>query len=241
MDNPIAHILVVDDDSGIRTLVKKYLNENKFYVTTAKNAEDANEKIQIIKFDLIILDIMMPGIDGIDVCQEIRDSGNNNIIIVILSARNENYTKIAAYRAGCNDFITKPINPKLLVNKINGLAKIKFSSDDFKGLKKVNDYVIDYASHSIKYMNKDILLPKKQFKIFCLLSSRPGKVFTRDEIYTKVWGVKVFVGSRTIDVHIRSVREALGPTSIITVKGVGYKVMSWIYDGLYNNLTIFIV
>ena len=168
---------------------------------------------------------MMPGIDGIEVCQEVRDSGNNNIIIVILSARNENYTKIAAYKAGCNDFITKPINPKLLINKINGLLKIKFSSNDFKGFKKVNDFIIDFPSHTIKYMNKDILLPKKQFKIFCLLSSRPGKVFTRDEIYSNVWGLKVFVGSRTIDVHIRSIREALGPNSIITVKGVGYKVL----------------
>ena len=127
---------------------------------------------------------------------------------MILSARNENYTKIAAYKAGCNDFITKPINPKLLINKINGLLKIKFSSNDFKGFKKVNDFIIDFPSHTIKYMNKDILLPKKQFKIFCLLSSRPGKVFTRDEIYSNVWGLKVFVGSRTIDVHIRSIRES---------------------------------
>jgi len=234
-------VLIVDDDQDILEFLSYNLIQSHYTVLKSCDGVDALNKIKSENPDIVILDIMMPGIDGIDVCQEIRDSGNNNIIIVILSARNENYTKIAAYRAGCNDFITKPINPKLLVNKINGLAKIKFSSDDFKGLKKVNDYVIDYASHSIKYMNKDILLPKKQFKIFCLLSSRPGKVFTRDEIYTKVWGVKVFVGSRTIDVHIRSVREALGPTSIITVKGVGYKVMSWIYDGLYNNLTIFIV
>jgi len=219
-------VLIVDDDQDILEFLSYNLIQSHYTVLKSCDGVDALNKIKSENPDIVILDIMMPGIDGIDVCQEIRDSGNNNIIIVILSARNENYTKIAAYRAGCNDFITKPINPKLLVNKINGLAKIKFSSDDFKGLKKVNDYVIDYASHSIKYMNKDILLPKKQFKIFCLLSSRPGKVFTRDEIYTKVWGVKVFVGSRTIDVHIRSVREALGPTSIITVKGVGYKVMS---------------
>ena len=220
-----AHILVVDDDKGIRELVKEYLDQNNFITSIAENAAVALEKTKLIKFDLIILDIMMPGIDGIEVCQEVRDSGNNNIIIVILSARNENYTKIAAYKAGCNDFITKPINPKLLINKINGLLKIKFSSNDFKGFKKVNDFIIDFPSHTIKYMNKDILLPKKQFKIFCLLSSRPGKVFTRDEIYSKVWGLKVFVGSRTIDVHIRSIREALGPNSIITVKGVGYKVL----------------
>ena len=219
-------ILIVDDEQDILDFLSYNLKQANFSVITSNNGIDALKKIKSENPDIVILDIMMPRMDGIDVCQEIRDSGNNNIIIVILSARNENYTKIAAYRAGCNDFISKPINPKLLVNKIKGLAKIKFSSDEFKGFKKVNEYIIDYSSHTVKYKNKDFLLPKKQFKIFCLLSSKPGKVFTRDEIYSKVWGRKVFVGSRTIDVHIRSIREALGLNSIITVKGVGYKVLS---------------
>ena len=219
-------ILIADDDKDILEFLSYNLIKANYSVITSDNGVDALKKIEVENLDIVILDIMMPGMDGIDVCQEIRDSGNNNIIIVILSARNENYTKIAAYRAGCNDFITKPINPKLLVNKINGLVKIKYSSHDFKGLKKVNEYIIDYESHIIKYKNNNILLPKKQFNIFCLLSSRPGKVFTRDEIYNKVWGMKVFVGSRTIDVHIKSIREALGPHSVITVKGVGYKVTS---------------
>ena len=234
-------VLIVDDEQDTLEFLSYNLKQANFSVIKSSDGIDALNKIKSENPDIAILDIMMPGIDGIEVCQEVRDSGNNNIIIVILSARNENYTKIAAYKAGCNDFITKPINPKLLINKINGLLKIKFSSNDFKGFKKVNDFIIDFPSHTIKYMNKDILLPKKQFKIFCLLSSRPGKVFTRDEIYSNVWGLKVFVGSRTIDVHIRSIREALGPNSIITVKGVGYKVLPWIYKWLYNYFTIFTV
>ena len=218
-------IFIADDDKDILEFLSYNFTNANYSVITSDNGIDALKKIEIENPDVVILDIMMPGMDGIDVCQEIRDSGNNTVIIVILSARNENYTKISAYRAGCNDFITKPINPKLLVNKINGLIKIKYSSHDFKGSKKINEYVIDFESHFIKYKNKNILLPKKQFNIFCLLCSKPGKVFTRYEIYNKVWGMKVFVGSRTIDVHIRSIREALGQHSIMTVKGVGYKVM----------------
>ena len=217
-------VLIVDDEQDTLEFLSYNLKQADFNVITCDNGLDALNKIRSEKPDVAILDIMMPGMDGIETCQEIRDSGNNNIILVILSGKNENYTKMAAYKAGCNDFITKPISPKLLTNKIYGLLKIKFSLDDFKGTKNVNGYTIDYSSHTIKHMNKNISLPKKQFKIFCLLSSRPGKVFTRDEIYSKLWGVRVFVGSRTIDVHIRSIREALGPNSIITVKGVGYKV-----------------
>ena len=218
-------VLIVDDEQDTLEFLSYNLKQADFNVITCDNGIDALNKIRSEKPDVAILDIMMPGIDGIEICQEIRDSGNNNIILVILSGKNENYTKMAAYKAGCNDFITKPINPKLLTNKIYGLLKIKFSPDDFKGTKNINEYIIDYSSHTIKYMNKDILLPKKQFKIFCLLSSKPGKVFTRDEIYSKLWGVRVFVGSRTIDVHIRNIRQALGQNSIVTVKGVGYKVM----------------
>ena len=164
-------VLIVDDEQDTLEFLSYNLKQADFNVITCNNGIDALNKIRSEKPDVAILDIMMPGMDGIETCQEIRDSGNNNIILVILSGKNENYTKMAAYNAGCNDFITKPISPKLLTNKIYGLLKIKFSLDDFKGSKNVNGYTIDYSSHTIKHMNKNISLPKKQFKIFCLLSN----------------------------------------------------------------------
>lgn len=217
-------VLVADDDKDIQEFLSYNLKKANYSVIIADNGVEAIVKTKEHKPDLVLLDVMMPEMDGIEACQEIRDSGDNNTIIVMLSARNENYTKIAAFKAGCNDYVTKPINPKLLVNKIYGLLKIKFTESNFKGVTKVGDYFIDYETHLIKHKDTSYLLPKKQFNIFCLLASKPGKIFTREQIYSKIWGNQVYVGGRTIDVHIRNIREKLGQNAIATIKGVGYKV-----------------
>ncbi len=218
-------ILIADDDPDIREFLSYNLKKENYNVIEAENGLDAVNLCKEKRPDLVLLDVMMPQMDGVEVCQEIRDAGDNNAIVVMLSARDENYTKIAAFKAGCNDYITKPINPKLLINKINGLLKIKYTENNVKGVSHVGDYSIDFESHLITHKGIVHLLPKKQFNIFCLLASRPGKIFSREQIYSKIWGNNVYVGGRTIDVHIRNIREKLGQSSIRTIKGVGYKVV----------------
>ncbi len=219
-------VLIADDDPDIQEFLSYNLKKENYNVFSAKNGLDAIRLAKEKKLDLILLDVMMPQMDGIETCQEIREMGNNDVIIVMLSARDENYTKIAAFKAGCNDYITKPISPKLLLNKLSGLLKIKYSEANYKGFSKIGKYTIDHESHLITYNNNTYLLPKKQFNIFCLLASKPGKIFSRQQIYNEIWGTNVFVGGRTIDVHIRNIREKLGQDSIITIKGVGYKVIN---------------
>lgn len=220
------NVLIADDDHDILEILTYNLKKENYNVISADNGLKAIAKVKENTLDLILLDVMMPHVDGIMACQEIREMGKNDPIIVMLSARDENYTKMAAYKAGCNDYITKPISPKLLIKKLNGLLKIKNSKSNYKGLSNVDKYTIDHESHQISFDNITCLLPKKQFNIFCLLASRPGKVFSRQEIHNEIWGTNVFVGGRTIDVHIRSIREKLGQNAIITIKGVGYKITS---------------
>lgn len=217
-------VLIADDDPDIQEFLSYNLKKENYNVFSAKNGLDAIKVVKEKKLDLILLDVMMPQMDGIETCQEIRELGKNDIIIVMLSARDENYTKIAAYNAGCNDYITKPISPKLLLNKLSGLLKIKYSESEYKGFTKAGKYTIDHQSHIITFNNINFSLPKKQFNIICLLASKPGKIFSRNQIYNEIWGENVFVSGRTIDVHIRKIRQKLGQESIITIKGVGYKV-----------------
>lgn len=218
-------VLIADDEQDTLEFLSYNLRQANFTVLKSSDGIDALNKIKSENPDIVLLDVMMPQMDGVEVCQEIRDAGDNNAIVVMLSARDENYTKIAAFKAGCNDYITKPINPKLLINKINGLLKIKYTENNVKGVSNVGDYSIDFESHLITHKGIVHLLPKKQFNIFCLLASRPGKIFSREQIYSKIWGNNVYVGGRTIDVHIRNIREKLGQSSIRTIKGVGYKVV----------------
>ena len=220
------NVLIADDDQDIQEILTYNLKKENYNVVSADNGVEAMEIVKKNKLDLILLDVMMPQMDGIEACQEIRELGKDNAIIVMLSARDENYTKLAAFKAGCNDYITKPISPKLLIKKLNGLLKIKHSKSNYKGLSNIGKYTIDHESHLISYDNKSYLLPKKQFNIFCLLASRPGNVFSRQQIHNEIWGTNVFVGGRTIDVHIRNIREKLGQDAIITIKGVGYKVLN---------------
>lgn len=216
-------VLVVDDEKDIVEFLSYNLSKSGYEVISANDGHDAIEKSILEKPELILLDIMLPDIDGVEVCQSLREKQISSII-VMLSARNEDYTQKAAFNVGCNAFFQKPINPKLLLAKINGLLSIAYDKSDFKTSKSVGPYLINYQSHIIKYNQEEFFLPKKQFDIFSLLATKPGKIFTREEIYKRIWGKNVFVGGRTIDVHIRSIREKLGQNSIITVKAVGYKI-----------------
>ena len=217
-------ILIVDDDLDIIEILKYNLNNSGYFVKSAKNGIKAIKKAKKFLPDIILMDVMMPGISGIEACSEIRKIDQlRNTIIIFLSARSEDYTQISAYDAGADDYISKPVKPKILLKKISNIAK-KIKS------KNTNSKILDFGSLKInreKYLvvnNKnEILLPRKEFELLFLLGSKPEKVFTRQEIMNKVWGTLDVVGDRTIDVHIRKLREKIGEKHIKTIKGVGYK------------------
>jgi two-component system alkaline phosphatase synthesis response regulator PhoP len=218
-------ILLVDDESDILEFMGYNLNKEGFTVFTALNGKDAIEIAKKEIPDLIILDVMMPEMDGIETCYQLKEIPSlKNSFITFLSARGEDYSQIAGFDAGADDYITKPIKPRLLISKVNAILKRK------GGDQQSTDFKIDAGPIHIdreKYlMTKDGVefnLPKKEFELLSLLMSKPGKVYTRDVILDKVWGGEVVVGDRTIDVHIRKLREKLGDEYIKTIKGVGYK------------------
>ncbi|MBN1599758.1 MAG: response regulator transcription factor [Bacteroidales bacterium] len=221
-------ILIVDDEKDILEFLSYNLNKEGFLVFIAKDGITAIEQAKKNLPHLILLDIMMPGMDGIEVCEKLRElPGLNNTLIAFLTARGEDYSQIAGFEAGGDDYITKPIKPKVLVSRIYALLKrvnrsnIESQSDSDKISK--GDLVIDKERYLVFKGKKELILPKKEFELLLLLSSRPGKVFTRDEIFQTVWEENVIVGDRTIDVHIRKLREKIGDKYIKTVKGVGYK------------------
>ena len=223
MDEPLK-ILVVDDDLDIIEILKYNLNNSGYFVKSANNGIKAIKKAKKFLPDIILMDVMMPEMSGIEACSEIRKIDQlRNTIIIFLSARSEDYTQISAYDAGADDYISKPVKPKILLKKISNIAKkIKLEKTPSKildlGSLKINreEYLV------VKNKNK-ILLPRKEFELLFLLGSKPEKVFTREEIMNKVWGTLVVVGDRTIDVHIRKLREKIGEKYIKTIKGVGYK------------------
>lgn len=222
-------ILLVDDDSDILEFLQYNLKKNNYNVLTATNGKEGVEIARKKKPDLIVLDIMMAGMDGIQTCEKIREIGkSNDSIIMFLSARGEDYTQIAGFDAGADDFIVKPINPKLLIKRIEALLKRK--TEHKESIKKsenntikVGKLTINREKYEVTFNNNIISLPRKEFNLLELLTSKPEKVFNREEIFDSVWG-DTFVGDRTIDVHIRKLREKLGEQSIITIKGVGYKI-----------------
>ena len=223
MDEPLK-ILVVDDDLDIIEILKYNLNNSGYFVKSASNGIKAIKKAKKFLPDIILMDVMMPEMSGIEACSEIRKIDQlHNTIIIFLSARSEDYTQISAYDAGADDYISKPVKPKILLKKISNIAKkIK--------LEKTHPKILDLGSLKInreEYLvikNKnEILLPRKEFELLFLLGSKPEKVFKREEIMNKVWGTLVVVGDRTIDVHIRKLREKIGEKYIKTIKGVGYK------------------
>ena len=218
-------ILLVDDEADILEIVGYNLSSKGYQIITAENGIEAIEKAKKHKPHLVILDVMMPEMDGIEACEKLRDIPElSNTIITFLTARGEDYSQVAGFDAGADDYITKPIKPKVLVSKVKGLLR-RLKDDDKASddIMKIGDLIINREEYKITKKGKEIILPRKEFELLSLLATKPGKVFKREEILDKVWGNEVVVGGRTIDVHIRKLREKIGDKSFKTVKGVGYK------------------
>jgi len=218
-------ILLVDDEPDILEFIRYNLAKEGFKVSTAGTGREAIEIAKAETPDLVVLDVMMPEMDGIETCRELRDIPKlKNTIIAFLTARNEDYSQIAGFDSGADDYITKPIKPRVLISRIKALLRRRTgTSDSQDSVLDVHGLVIDRGRYLVTKDGEEFNLPKKEFELLSLLASKPGKVFTRDEILDRVWGDLVVVGDRTIDVHIRKLREKIGEDSIKTVKGVGYK------------------
>lgn len=226
MENDHIKILVVDDEPDIIQFIEYNLLKEGFQVFTASNGKEAIEKTKSENPDLLILDIMMPEMDGVEVCRQLRsDSNLEHILITFLTARSEDYSQIAALDIGGDDYITKPIRPRLLISRIKALLRRRNRGiDEAPQIIELGGLMIDKERIQVKVDGKEIDLAKKEFELLSLLLSKPGKVFTREEIYRKIWGNDVIVGNRTIDVHIRKLREKIGNEYIKTSKGIGYKI-----------------
>ncbi len=227
MENANFKIMIVDDEQDIVEFIQYNLQKEGFQVVTAADGLEAIEVAEKEQPNLIILDIMMPGMDGVEVCRNLRSmEAFKQTIITFLTARNEDFTQITALDVGGDDFITKPIRPRVLVSRIKALLRRSGRGEDnqeAENLIQLGDLVINRERYTVEKGETILELAKKEFELLSLLVSRPGKVFTREEIFNKVWGPDVIVGNRTIDVHIRKLREKLGDSYIKTLKGIGYK------------------
>jgi two-component system, OmpR family, alkaline phosphatase synthesis response regulator PhoP len=226
MKHDNSSILIVDDEPDILEFISYNLKKEGFNVQVADNGIRGLEAVEKFPPDLILLDIMMPEMDGVEFCRRLRSHKEyDKIIVAFLTARNEDFTQIAALDIGGDDFITKPIRPRVLVSRIKALLRrsATISDANSNNIIEFEGFVIDKEKVSVTVEGKSLDLAKKEFELLCLLASKPGRVFTRDEIFTKIWGSEVIVGNRTIDVHIRKVREKIGEEYIKTVKGIGYK------------------
>lgn len=218
----VKKILIADDEPDILEILQYNLQAEGFEVSTAKNGNEAIDKAKRIQPDLIMLDIMMPGKTGLEVCNTLRSQpAFKNTLIIFLTALSDEGTEIKGLETGADDYLTKPVSPKVLVSKVNALFR-RFSKDEPKVL-KVGDLEIDREKYIVRYNGEDIILARKEFELLALLAGKPGKVFLRNEILNTIWGTEVIVGDRTIDVHIRKIRQKLNLDCISTVKGVGYK------------------
>lgn len=218
-------ILLVDDEQDILEIVGYNLAQEGYQIITATNGKEAITKAKKELPQLIILDVMMPEMDGIEACENIRKiSELENAIITFLTARSEDYSQVAGFDAGADDYIAKPIKPKVLVSKVKALLRRLKEDNTTSDVLKVGDIEINREEYKIIRQDQEIVLPRKEFELFYLLATKPGKVFTREEILDKVWGNEVVVGGRTIDVHIRKLREKIGDDFFKTIKGVGYKI-----------------
>jgi len=225
MKNKNIKILLVDDEQDILEIVGYNLSLEGYQVITATNGKDAIAKAKRELPHLIIMDVMMPEMDGIEACENIRKFPElENTIITFLTARSEDYSQVAGFDAGADDYIAKPIKPKVLISKVKGLLRRLKESETENTTLSVGDIEISREEYKIIRNNQEIILPRKEFELFYLLATKPGKVFTREEILEKVWGNEVVVGGRTIDVHIRKLREKIGDDFFKTIKGVGYKI-----------------
>ena len=217
-------ILLVDDEPDILEIIGYNLAQEGYQIVTAKNGKEAILKAKKELPQLIIMDVMMPEMDGMEACENIRKIPQlSHTIITFLTARSEDYSQVAGFDAGADDYIAKPIKPKLLVSKVKALLRRLKEAEQNSETLNVGGIEINREAYKIVKDDKEIVLPRKEFELFYLLASKPGKVFTREEILDKVWGNEVIVGGRTIDVHIRKLREKIGEELFKTIKGVGYK------------------
>jgi two-component system alkaline phosphatase synthesis response regulator PhoP len=218
-------ILLVDDEPDVLDFLSFNLQKEGYEVHTASNGREATQVAKKVSPNLIVLDVMMPEMDGIEACKELRNlPESKNALIIFLTARTEDYSQIAGLDAGADDYVSKPIKPRVLVSRIKALLRRKGLAEDASGIVDVGGGItIDKESYSVKLGKTELSLPKKEFELLNLLASKPGKVFSREDILHKIWGEDVIVGDRTIDVHIRKLRQKLGEEKIKTLKGIGYK------------------
>ena len=217
-------ILLVDDDPDIREFVTFNLAKEGYNVVTAKDGAEGVEAVKKHRPDLVLLDVMMPGMDGIEACEAIRTNPDiASTLIAFLSARGEDYSQVAGFDAGADDYITKPIRPKVLVSRVKALLRRNVKETEPVGSIERGDLLINLEKYQVFRDGEVVDMPRKEFELLHLLASKPGKVFSRDSIMDRVWGSEVVVGGRTIDVHIRKIREKIGDDRIKTIKGVGYK------------------
>jgi len=222
METKARKVLIADDEPDILEILKYNLVNEGYQVITAKDGDEAVEKARIFLPDLIVLDIMMPKKSGVQVCEVLRgQSAFRNTLIIFLTALNDESTQIRGLETGADDYVSKPISPKVFISRVNALFR-RVPKKESKVV-EVDGLVIDPEKFIVQLEGKEILLAKKEFELLHLLASRPGRVFLRNEILSQVWGNDVIVGDRTIDVHIRKIRQKLGVDCITTVKGVGYK------------------
>lgn len=215
-------ILIADDEPDILEILQFNLQQEGYEVTTARNGDEAIEKAKRVNPDLIILDIMMPGKTGIEACHILRMlPAFQSTLIIFLTAMSDENTEIKGLESGADDYISKPVSPKVLLSKVNAMFRRLHKEDS--GTIKLGDMEIDREQYLVKLNGKEIILARKEFELLALLASKPGKVFLRNEILNQIWGTEVIVGDRTIDVHIRKIRQKLDLDCITTVKGVGYK------------------
>ena len=218
-----VRILLVDDEEDILEFLSYNLIKEGYKIKTASNGKSALKILEKFNPDLIILDVMMPEMDGIEVCESIRkNEKNDDVLILFLTARSEDYSELAGFSAGADDYITKPIKPRLLVSRVNAILKRKRKTKETSSQISIGEISINKSTHKLLYSDKEIYLARKEFNLLYLLMTIPGKVFTREEIITTIWKDAI-VGDRTIDVHIRKIREKIGSNHIKTVKGIGYK------------------
>jgi|SRR5690606_6346780 len=225
MGNKQTHrVLVVDDEEPILELLKYNLEKGGYEVRVASDGMKAVEIAKKFTPDLVLLDIMMPKMDGVETCRQLRDLPElQKTFIIFLTARSEEYSEVAAFDVGADDYITKPIKPRALMSRINALFRRDSKKSSPSTTIAVGDLVIDRTSYTIKVNHKEINLPKKEFELLFFLAQNPNKVFSREDLLQNIWGSDVYVLARTVDVHIRKVREKIGDDYITTVKGVGYK------------------
>ncbi len=230
MNKDNYRILLVDDEVDVLEFLGYNLKKEGYQVHTCSNGKDAITQAKKVLPHLIILDVMMPEMDGIETCTHLKEIEQlKNTLVIFLTARSEEYSQLAGFDAGADDYITKPIKPRLLTSRVKAL--LRRHSDENPGQEEskiieLEDITIDIDKYIVIKDGEEISLPKKEFELLRYLSSRPNKVFSREEIFANVWGHQVIVGDRTIDVHVRKIREKIGLDNIVTVKGVGYKYKS---------------